>query len=84
VAIVATPSSGLEQCIIQHESGGNSQAVNGQYEGIGQWSPTAWAQDGGKRYAQTPLGASAAEQQAVLAGEGAAGMRQQQGQYDGC
>ncbi len=76
--------SGLEACVIQHESGGNPQATNGQYEGLGQWSPPAWAQDGGTQYAPTPLGASAAEQEAVLNSEGAAGMEQQQGQYDGC
>lgn len=76
--------SGLEQCIIQHESGGNSQAVNGQYEGIGQWSPSAWAEDGGTKYASSPLSASAAQQEAVLRAEGAATMEQQQGQYDGC
>jgi hypothetical protein len=76
--------SALEACIIQHESGGNPQATNGQYEGLGQWSPAAWAEDGGTRYAPTPLGASAAVQEAVLSSEGAAGMEQQQGQYDGC
>jgi hypothetical protein len=81
---VSAPSSSLEQCIIEHESGGNAQAVNGPYEGEGQWSPSAWAQDGGTRYAASPLGASAAQQEQVLAGEGAAGMAQQQGQYDGC
>jgi hypothetical protein len=75
---------GLAGCIIQHESGGNPQARNGQYQGLGQWSPAAWAQDGGTRYASSPLGASAAQQEAVLNSEGAAGMRQQQGQYDGC
>jgi hypothetical protein len=75
---------GLEACIIQHESGGNPQARNGQYEGLGQWSPAAWAQDGGTQYAPSPLGASAAQQEAVLRSEGGAGMRQQQGQYDGC
>jgi Transglycosylase-like domain len=77
-------SGGLAGCIIQHESGGNPQARNGQYEGLGQWSPAAWAQDGGTRYAPSPSGASAAQQEAVLDSEGAAGMRQQQGQYDGC
>ena len=75
---------GLAGCIIQHESGGNPHARNGQYEGLGQWSPAAWAQDGGTRYAPSPSGASAAQQLAVLNSEGAAGMRQQQGQYDGC
>jgi hypothetical protein len=76
--------SGLMGCIIQHESGGNPQAVTGQYQGIGQWSPEAWRQDGATQYAPTPTGASYAEQQQVLASEGAAGMQQQQGQYDGC
>lgn len=77
-------SSGLEGCIIEHESGGNPQAANGQYEGLGQWSPAAWAEDGGTQYAPSPSGASAAQQEAVLNSEGAAGMQQQQGQYDGC
>lgn len=80
----AAPSGGLAACIISHESGGNPEAVNGQYGGIGQWSPTAWQQDGGTRYASSPTGASYAEQVAVLDGEGAAGMVQQQGQWDGC
>ncbi len=83
-SITATPASALASCIIQHESGGNPQAVNGQYSGIGQWSPYAWSEDGGRRYASTPLGASYNEQVTVLMGEGAAGMQQQQGQYDGC
>ncbi len=76
--------STLEACIIQHESGGDPRAVNGQYEGIGQWEPAAWASDGGLRYASSPLGASYSQQEAVLRGEGEAGMIQQQGQYDGC
>jgi hypothetical protein len=84
VEAAAPGLSGHAQCIIQHESGGNSQAVNGQYEGIGQWSPDAWAEDGGHRFASTPLGASLAEQEIVLMGEGDARMSQQQGQYDGC
>ncbi len=74
----------LEACIIQHESGGNPQAVNGQYEGIGQWSPESWSSNGGTRYASTPLGASYAQQEAVLRGEGEAGMIREQAQYDGC
>lgn len=77
-------SSNLETCVIQHESGGNPNAVSGQYRGIGQWSPYAWAQDGGTQYASSPTGASYAQQKAVLDGEGDKGMRQQQGQYDGC
>lgn len=80
----ASSGSGLESCIIAHESGGNPQAVNGQYGGIGQWSPEAWAQDGGTKYSSSPTGASYSEQLAVLHGEGAAQQVQQQGQYDGC
>jgi Transglycosylase-like domain len=80
---VAAPS-GLVACIISHESGGNPQATNGLYSGIAQWSPTAWAQDGGLRYASSPLGASYGEQLAVLEGEGTAGMISQQGVFDGC
>lgn len=76
--------SSLEACIIQKESGGDPHAVNGQYEGIGQWEPEAWKHDGGLQYAPTPGEASYAEQEAVLRGEGEAGMIDQQGQYDGC
>lgn len=84
--VSAPVSSSLESCIIQHESGGNSDAVSpsGTYAGIGQWSATAWAEDGGDVYGASPLDASYAEQEAVLAGEGAAGMEDQQGQFDGC
>jgi hypothetical protein len=78
------PASGLEACIIRKESGGNPSAVNGQYGGIGQWNAAAWAQDGGTRYASSPLGASYAQQEQVLRGEGASTMARQQGQYDGC
>jgi hypothetical protein len=84
ITATPAPASGLEACIIAHESGGDSQAVNGQYSGIGQWSPAQWAADGGTAYGQSPLDASAAEQQQILASEGTAGMQQQQGQYDGC
>jgi len=62
----STPASGLAVCIIHAESGGNSQAVNGQYEGIAQWSPSSWAGGGGLRFASTPLGASYSEQVIVL------------------
>ncbi len=76
--------SSLEACIISHESGGDPNAVNGQYEGIGQWSPTSWRINGGTRYSSTPLGASYSQQEAVLRGEGEAGMIREQGVYDGC
>ena len=52
--------------------------------GIGQWEESRWLEDGGGRYASTPLGATYAEQAIILAGEEEAGMSQQQGQYDGC
>jgi hypothetical protein len=77
-------ASGLEACIIQHESGGDPKAVNGIYEGIGQWEHSRWISDGGGRYAESPLGATYAEQEIILRGEGEAGMIEQQGQYDGC
>ena len=78
------PMSALEACIIQHESGGNPQAVSGIYMGIGQWEESRWLSDGGGRYAPTPLGASYAEQERILRGEGEAGMIDQQGRWDGC
>lgn len=79
-----TTGDGMEQCVISHESGGDPSAVNGQYSGIGQWSATQWAADGGDRYGSSPLDASYSEQEQILASEGDAGMEQQQGQYDGC
>ena len=73
-----------EACIIQKESGGDPQAVSGIYMGIGQWEESRWLSDGGGRFASTPLGATYAQQEIILRGEGEAGMSQQQGQYDGC
>jgi hypothetical protein len=58
--------SGLAACIVRSESGGNPRAVNGQYSGIAQWSPEAWARMGGTRYASSPTGASYQEQLTVL------------------
>lgn len=84
LATTAVPASGYAACIIQAESGGNPQAVNGRYMGIGQWEQSRWLSDGGGRYAPTPLGATYSQQVAILNGEGAAGMHQQQGQYDHC
>jgi hypothetical protein len=78
------PVNGLVRCIIQAESGGNPQAVNGQYEGLGQWSPYAWANDGGLKYAPSPLQATASQQIAVLNAEVAAGTTSQQTDYDPC
>ena len=76
--------SSLEACIIQHESGGNPTAVNGQYTGIAQWSPAAWAEDGGTRFASSPLGASYSQQELVLREALAAGKSEQWRPYDGC
>lgn len=85
VMSAATPApSGLAACIIRAESGGNTQAVNGQYHGIAQWSPTIWARDGGLKYASDPLGATYAQQLQVLE----TGLRNHGGgdwqPYDGC
>jgi hypothetical protein len=58
--------------------------TNGQYHGIGQWSPSSWATYGGTKYAADPVNATYEQQLRVLASEGDAGMSNQQGQYDGC
>jgi peptidoglycan hydrolase-like protein with peptidoglycan-binding domain len=78
-------SSGLVGCIISRESGGNAGAVNpnGHY-GLGQWAQSTWLADGGGRYASTPLGASAAEQEQIIREQVAAGNSGQWTNYDGC
>lgn len=58
--------TGVAGCIVDHESGGYPGAVNGQYHGIAQWSPEAWARMGGLKYASDPLGATYDEQLTVL------------------
>jgi hypothetical protein len=83
-AFPSASSSSLEDCIISRESGGDPEAENGPYSGIGQWSSASWAQDGGGRYASSPTQASYAEQAQVLQAEGGAGMAAQQGAFDGC
>jgi hypothetical protein len=80
---VAVGSSHMA-CIIRAESGGRTDAVNGQYHGIGQWSPESWARNGGTQYASDPINATYEQQLKVLASEGDAGMSREQGQYDGC
>jgi hypothetical protein len=78
-------SNGLTACIISHESTGNPQVVNSSgHMGMGQWDQATWVADGGARYAPTPLGASAAEQQQVIATQVAAGNTSQWTNYDGC
>jgi hypothetical protein len=75
---------GLESCIINAESTWNSQAVNGDHEGYGQWDPDAWARAGGLRYAPTPLDASPSEQIAVLNNEVRLGITSMQTDFDPC
>jgi hypothetical protein len=80
----AAPSSGLASCIISRESGGNTQATNGQYSGIAQWSPSSWAGGGGTAYASSPTGATYAQQVQVLNNMLANGQASQWTPYDGC
>lgn len=58
--------TGRAACIVAHESGGNPRAVNGQYRGIAQWSPEAWARHGGRQYASEPTSATKQQQLTVL------------------
>jgi hypothetical protein len=58
--------TGLASCIVKSESGGNPTARNGQYSGIAQWSPEAWARHGGLKYAGSPTGATYQQQLKVL------------------
>lgn len=77
-------SSGLAACIISHESGGDTQATNGQYTGIAQWSPSSWAGGGGTKYAASPTSATYGQQVAVLNSMLANGQSGQWTPYDGC
>lgn len=76
--------SGLAGCIVQRESGGNSQDVSGQYSGLANWSQEAWAQDGGTQYAASPTGATPSQQMSVLNSALASGNASQWTQFDGC
>jgi Transglycosylase-like domain len=81
----APAASGLTACIIERESGGDPTAVNsGGYMGEGQWAESTWIADGGGKYGATPLDASAAEQEQVIASQVAAGNTGQWTDYDGC
>lgn len=80
----AAPSSGLASCIIQAESGGDTQATNGQYSGIAQWSPSSWAGGGGTAYASSPTGATYSQQVQVLNNMLADGQSGQWTPYDPC
>lgn len=63
---VAYAPIGVAACIVHNESRGDPLAQNGQYKGIAQWSPEAWARHGGLRYARSPRGASYQQQLMVL------------------
>jgi LysM repeat protein len=75
-------ASGLEQCVIARESGGNPQARNGAYWGLYQFSASTWAAYGGN--AGTYGSASAAEQQQVFHNAIARGGASNWTPYDGC
>jgi hypothetical protein len=81
----SAPASGLTQCIIQRESGGDPTVVNSSgHMGEGQWDESTWLADGGGKYGATPLDASGAEQQQVIESQVAAGNTGQWTEYDGC
>lgn len=82
----AQPSSGsssFQQCVIERESGGNSQVVSsGGYYGLYQFSASTWAEYGGN---PADYGdASAAEQNQVFDNAIAAGGQSNWAPYDGC
>lgn len=75
--------SGFQACVINRESGGNSQAMNssGHY-GLYQFSASTWAEYGGN---PADFGdASAAEQNQVFDNAMAAGGESNWAPYDGC
>jgi hypothetical protein len=81
----ASAGSGLAQCIVSRESGGNPQAVNPNgHSGLGQWDQATWQAQGGGQYASTPLGASRDEQMHVLNNALAHGQSGAWTPYDGC
>ncbi|MCL2581394.1 MAG: transglycosylase family protein [Streptosporangiales bacterium] len=75
--------SSFQQCVISHESGGNSQVTNssGHY-GLYQFSPSTWAEYGGN---PSDFGnASASEQNQVFDNAMAQGGQSNWSAYDGC
>jgi hypothetical protein len=79
------PTGGLVACIINSESGGNSQATNSSgHMGLGQWDQATWVADGGTRYSSTPLGATADQQRQIIQEQVAAGHTGQWTNYDPC
>ena len=76
-------SSGLQQCIISRESGGNSQVMNGSgHYGLYQFSASTWQEYGGS--AGSFGNASVAEQNQVFNTAIAAGGASNWTPYDGC
>jgi nucleoid-associated protein YgaU len=76
-------SSGLQQCIISRESGGNSQVMNGSgHYGLYQFSASTWQAYGGS--AGSFGNASVAEQNTVFNNAIAAGGASNWTPYDGC
>ncbi len=76
-------SSGLQQCIISRESGGNSQVMNGSgHYGLYQFSASTWQEYGGS--AGSFGNASVAEQNQVFNSAIAAGGASNWTPYDGC
>jgi len=75
--------SGLQQCIISAESGGNSQVMNGSgHYGLYQFSASTWQEYGGS--AGSFGNASVAEQNQVFNNAIAAGGASNWTPYDGC
>ena len=78
-----TPSSSFQSCVIQRESGGNTQVMNssGHY-GLYQFSASTWAAYGGS---PSLFGhASAAQQTQVFNNAMARGGQSNWAPYDGC
>jgi len=78
-----TPGGAFGQCVVERESGGDTQAVNGSgHYGLYQFSASTWAEYGGN---PADFGdASAAEQNQVFANALAAGGESNWSAYDGC
>ncbi len=79
----ASPGSAFESCVIQRESNGNAEVVNGSgHWGLYQFSQSLWTAYGGS--AATFGNASAGEQQQMFDRVVAAGGASNWSAYDGC
>jgi LysM repeat protein len=78
-----TPGGSFGQCVVQAESGGNAQVMNGSgHYGLYQFSASTWAEYGGN---PADFGdASVAEQNQVFANALANGGESNWSAYDGC